>query len=273
MVPVRQPEFANGDSGDFVIDGIPFKVIVGGGDYDSRKTDREGVVLLKGWNFIASELKELGEFKLERMIEFGLWRGGSAVLWPLTVSLERYVGIDLQPKKFEFPEAVLTHKEFKKVRLFWETSQDDRDAVLRIIDTELGGQLDLVVDDASHQYQLSKSTFEICFPRLRPGGIYLLEDWSWSHAPGYQGDSAIWADRPALTNLVFDLTAVLPSQPGLVRSIKVYPSFVLIERGASKVGPDFRVDDLVVKRPYDRLDWIWATREKKGPEKKGPPFS
>lgn len=39
--------------------------------------------------------------------------------------------------------------------------------------------LDLVVDDASHMLSETLSSFEQFFPLLRPGGLYIIEDWSW----------------------------------------------------------------------------------------------
>jgi hypothetical protein len=54
--------------------------------------------------------------------------------------------------------------------------------VPRIIDQAIqDSALDLVVDDASHLLAPSTATFEMLFPRLRPGGLFLLEDWSEAH--------------------------------------------------------------------------------------------
>ena len=41
--------------------------------------------------------------------------------------------------------------------------------------------IDLVVDDASHLYEQTKATFAMLFPLVRPGGNYVIEDWSWAH--------------------------------------------------------------------------------------------
>ena len=60
----------------------------------------------------------------------------------------------------------------------------------QIILRELADELDLVVDDASHTYEETKASFEFLFPLLRPGGIYVIEDWSWAHHPNYQSPDA-----------------------------------------------------------------------------------
>jgi hypothetical protein len=61
------------------------------------------------------------------------------------------------------------------------------------------------VDDASHFYEQTKTTFETVFPMLRPGGIYLIEDWSWSFQAPYQEATNAWFDKNSLANLFIDL--------------------------------------------------------------------
>jgi hypothetical protein len=48
---------------------------------------------------------------------------------------------------------------------------------------EFSAPLDLVIDDASHIYGPTKASFQALFPLLRPGGLYLIEDWAWAHWP------------------------------------------------------------------------------------------
>ena len=40
---------------------------------------------------------------------------------------------------------------------------------------------DLIVDDASHLYRPTLASFEVLYPRLRPGGTYVIEDWAGDH--------------------------------------------------------------------------------------------
>lgn len=37
---------------------------------------------------------------------------------------------------------------------------------------------DLIVDDASHDTVLTGQTLELMWPTLRPGGVYVIEDWN-----------------------------------------------------------------------------------------------
>lgn len=59
-----------------------------GAPYDRMKTDEDGVVLLKNWGFVEKQLSELDGLEISRVLEFGIWQGGSAVLWPLITPLE-----------------------------------------------------------------------------------------------------------------------------------------------------------------------------------------
>jgi len=43
--------------------------------------------------------------------------------------------------------------------------------------------VDLVIDDASHFLFETRESFRFLFPRLRPGGIYIIADWGWAHWP------------------------------------------------------------------------------------------
>ena len=45
------------------------------------------------------------------------------------------------------------------------------------------GPFDLVVDDASHDGDLTRRTFEILWPRVAAGGFYVVEDWFFGLEP------------------------------------------------------------------------------------------
>lgn len=71
-----------------------------------------------------------------------------------------------------------------RVEVHWSVDQSDRNVVPSLVERVLGGRpFDLVVDDASHLLAPSTATFGMQFPRVRPGGLYALEDWSGDHVP------------------------------------------------------------------------------------------
>jgi hypothetical protein len=241
----REPHPPPGDGDDFVLDGISFKVGLGA---DRRMTDEDGIVLRKGWPFVLGELELLHGIDARRMLEFGVAQGGSAALWPLVLPLERYVGIDLRSVEIPFPKDVVQHPRWSCVRLFGGVSQDDRRAVGHIIDTEFDGPLDVVLDDASHDFMPSQGSFEIAFPRLRPGGAYIVEDWGWTHKPGFQPPNGAWPGRPSFTNLAVQLLMLCASRPDIVPYVHVTPLVLVVSRGDASLGQGFRIDESIVNR-------------------------
>ena len=64
------------------------------------------------------------------------------------------------------------------VHAYYGVDQGDAATLRRIVADEFGGEpLDLVIDDASHLLDPTRSSFNVLFPLLRPGGVYVIEDW------------------------------------------------------------------------------------------------
>ena len=81
------------------------------------------------------------------------------------------------------------------------------------------------------------------FPLLPPGGLYIIEDWPWSHFPQYQARDAWGHDEPALTNLIFDLAALQGSQPLWISSLTLHTSggMAIIQKGYAEVPVPFEL--------------------------------
>ena len=56
------------------------------------------------------------------------------------------------------------------------------------------GPFDVVVDDGSHVSKLTRGTFDVLFPHVRPGGLYVVEDVQTSYWPVFGGNGADLAD-------------------------------------------------------------------------------
>jgi SAM-dependent methyltransferase len=111
--------------------------------------------------------------------------------------------------------------------------------------------LDIVIDDASHLGAWSLTSYRALFPRLKSGGLYIVEDWG----TGYWQN---WPDGSA-----FDQTP-LSFEEGQV--LKRIPSHDFGMAGFIK----YLVDDVigVRERPdaaggsgLDRLEWMHVHRE------------
>jgi predicted O-methyltransferase YrrM len=115
------------------------------------------------------------------IVEVGIFEGGSTALCALTIEPERVVCIDIQPEVHPALAGLIEREGLgDRVHVHTGVDQADRERVRAIIEQEFGDRpLDLVVDDASHFYDETVATFEVLFPRLRPGGVYVIEDWTW----------------------------------------------------------------------------------------------
>ena len=64
-------------------------------------------------------------------------------------------------------------------------SQDDPNFLEKVI-LEMGG-IDIVLDDGSHIMRHVRQTLEIAFPKVSPGGVYMIEDLHTAYWPKYGG--------------------------------------------------------------------------------------
>lgn len=112
----------------------------------------------------------------------------------------------------------------------------DGHGLSRAVQAALGDrEVDLVIDDGSHDLQASRTVFEVLFPRLREGGRHVLLDWAWSHRPGAPDE------QPALTNLVVEIVMLAGTDPQLVRRLTVEEPAVVTERGEREVHGPFHL--------------------------------
>jgi hypothetical protein len=176
------------------------------------------------------------------VLEVGVYRGGSAPFLHHFFDARRLVCIDnrspvtpLERYRQQTGDALRTH---------YGVDQGDGASLRRIIEADFTGPIDLVVDDASHFYELSKATFEAVFPYLRPGGAYVLEDWTWSHGADAQMPGHYWWDQPALSTLVFELVAAYGASTGLIETIGFSPGMMWVTKSWRDLrGGTFRLED------------------------------
>ena len=202
------------------------------------------------------------DFHPENIIELGVWDGGSVAVWFEYFRPKKHVGIDLQSKQDSryFNRYVAGRGLESHIKTYWSTDQADRKKLRAIVENEFSAPLDLVIDDASHLYQLTKGSFEILFPLLRPGGLYVIEDWAWAHWSAFQAREHPWKTEIPLTRLVFELAAAVGSWEGdqpqlsLISNLSVFQGFIVIERGALQVKhTDLRLEDFIKGRQMGAL--------------------
>ncbi|HXO28436.1 MAG TPA: class I SAM-dependent methyltransferase, partial [Thermoanaerobaculia bacterium] len=206
-------------------------------------------------------------FRPRRMLEIGIWDGGSTAFWFEHLRPERLLAIDLRDREDSpyFRRWVAANGLAGRVLTRWRTDQGDRAALRELVERDLGGELDLVIDDGSHQDVPTRASFETLFPLLPPGGLYVIEDWAWEHWPEFQDPGHIWAGEESLSALVCDLVAATGSSRTLIRDLSVYEGFVVVERGDG--GEDrqgFRLADHIRRRPWREATWPAAATSAAG---------
>jgi hypothetical protein len=137
------------------------------------------------------------------------------------------------------------------VKLHYGISQNHREPMEAAIRESFApGELDLIIDDCSHLYQPTKNSFEVAFPYLKPGGLYVIEDWGWAHWPGpWQKEDHHWRGHLAMSNLIFELVMTTASVPDFFGKMTIYGHMVIIEKSPkAQVGKAFSLDALVKAR-------------------------
>jgi hypothetical protein len=117
------------------------------------------------------------------LLELGIFKGSSLLLWRDYFPLGTIVGIDIKlPKDFSPTE---------RIHVF-EGRQDDPKFLSRVANETAPNGFDIIIDDASHIGELTKIAFWHLFDNhLKPGGLYIIEDWG----TGYWND---WPDGKSL---------------------------------------------------------------------------
>jgi hypothetical protein len=101
-----------------------------------------------------------------RVCEVGVWRGGSLKLWQALFPEGLVAGVDVD-RFAAWPSGT--------VAICAEQDDPTLPDQLRAVSPE---GWDLIVDDASHDGKLTRATFDLLWPLIRPGGHYVVEDWS-----------------------------------------------------------------------------------------------
>ena len=159
-----------------------------------RRLDATGYDTDKSIAYLSTYEALFGALRHEpiRLLELGVKSGGSLLLWRDYFENGTIVGLDTNAVTLEDPTGW--------IRIF-QGRQEDR-TVLDAIGRE-AGPFDIVIDDASHVAELARISFWFIFRRyLKPGGVYVIEDWgtgywdSWPDGHHYEFDvDPQWVER------------------------------------------------------------------------------
>jgi hypothetical protein len=197
---------------------------------ETRLSTSEAFTLAKNEPYLRVYEDLASAFSPRSILELGIFQGGSYVLLDKLFKPRRMSAVDISRDPVEALCHYVADQEGRFVH--FSTSQSDGEVLEHIVRNELANELDLVVDDASHTYEQTKASFESLFPLLQPGGIYLIEDWSWAHMPRYQSPDAPFSKRHALSNLLFEQIMLMGSTSSIAE-IRVWNFLYLIRKARS----------------------------------------
>ncbi|MGI9067506.1 MAG: class I SAM-dependent methyltransferase [Pyrinomonadaceae bacterium] len=192
-----------------------------------------------------------------RLLELGVLKGGSLLLWRDYFEKGLIVGLDVQP--------VNVADQTGRIRIYQGKQQDKKLLDQIALETAPNG-FDVIIDDCSHIGELTRLSFWHLFDNyLKPGGLYVIEDWSASYWDN-------WFDgvgfRPR-SNLKFS-PALFRIRSGLVRAQRRAPLLNGVFRTAKRLinRRQFHSHNFglvgFVKELVDECGMADITREDKG---------
>lgn len=223
---VQKPRIEWESSTSFAINGNRFIMDWQQGGSKIRSEDTR-FLLMKAANFL-EHYTSLDPNEYRRVLELGVYQGGSFVLLDQLLRPEKLSAVELSATPIPALDKYVAGMGGRG-RVHYGTSQDDAEALMTILREDFDGRLDLVVDDASHWYKQTKTSFATLFPFLRPGGLYIIEDWCWSFQDDFQAPSHDWHAIDSPANLMVDIMEEM-TRGKLIRDVKVKPELLMIRR-------------------------------------------
>jgi hypothetical protein len=216
-----------------------FKAFFAGGNLDKLGhiygTDKVGL-----HHYTGHYRMHLGRFKTKRinLLEIGVGgyehpdRGGESLrMWKRYFRKAHIYSIDIHDKA-ELQENRIT---------IFKGSQVDAeflDSVCRHI-----GEIDVIIDDGSHINEHVIETFKMLFPKLKDGGVYVIEDTQTSYWEDYGGDSTDLRNPKTMMNFFKDMVDSLNNEEFMIEgyqksyydqhvvSMHFYHNMVFIHKG------------------------------------------
>jgi len=184
------------------------------------------------------------------IVELGVFKGGSTALFARRAQPDRLIAFELASERVDpLDRWISEHGLSDQVHVHYGIDQADVPRIMAIVDAEVGpAPLDMVFDDASHALGRSRRSFNSLFPRLRPGGLYVIEDWGLTQRLGL-----FTPDKPPMSLLMMEIMATLAVTDGLIDDVTAYTEVVFVRRGPAELPPSngFDVGDALGRLRHD----------------------
>jgi SAM-dependent methyltransferase len=136
-----------------------------------------------------------------RLFELGIKEGGSLLLWRDYFERGLIVGLDVAPVELDDPTG--------RIRTY-QGMQQDAELLDRIARENAPGGFDIIIDDCAHIGVLARASFWHLFDEhLKPGGVYVIEDWGTGYWDNWLDGVAYRHGRKELNPALYRLTRIL----------------------------------------------------------------
>lgn len=169
-----------------------------------------------------------GAPKPVHFLEIGVANGGSFQVW------RRYFGDSAHLHGLDISRSEGAMQCLSSVNATLHIG-DQKDAnVLKAIVAQMGGVIDVVIDDGSHMSADQIASFEILYPLLSPGGVYICEDTHTSYFVNPRPATFVEYAKKKVDELhswyLDDSERISDAFALMTRSVLFYDSMVVFER-------------------------------------------
>jgi len=113
--------------------------------------------------------------KFFALLEIGVSKGGSLKMWKGYFPNAKIVGVDIDHNCLQFADDRI------KIYIGDQTDSSLWDTVFK------EQSFDIIIDDGGHHVHQQQIAFNLLFPRLNAGGVYVIEDLHTSYWPDFGG--------------------------------------------------------------------------------------
>jgi predicted O-methyltransferase YrrM len=168
-------------------------------------------------------------YEKNNILELGVLGGNSMRTWLEYFPESNVIGIDIDPaRKHVFNTVPRT-----EVIIGSQTDKNVRNEVLQKYKT-----LDIVLDDASHVNEMSIKSFNLYWPLLRDGGVYIIEDVAYSDNldlgrttwPGqnFNEEKTLDSTKKAMEDFILEKNIEMQNNVNNIHSIVLNHQFILL---------------------------------------------
>lgn len=206
-----------------------------------RDVPVNGFIIGKSKSMLETLYERLAHLRGGNIVELGVFRGGSTVWLSEMFKPRKLVAFEFGQKPAVDLERYIEQSQKRAVvRPYYGVNQKHPNVLRNKLRMEFGNEpLDFVIDDASHMLEETRVSFNVLFPRLRPGGIFVLEDWGWGHIPLGEDEPIPreYVGQHPLTTLVMEALMCCAQRNGVVEDVYVDGTIAYIQRGNAKLNP------------------------------------